>query len=218
MSQENPVSIGRLVLIPALITLGVTVLRLTGELLHWSKFLFSPEPGGGAAPVGIAWLPLIFGVYFALKLVRAGAGPITLAKAFGFTALGLLVMVAGGYLFATSQFSGGKLAAACVLIALSAVTPLLGWPSLCKTMLAYAYAARVPVLVVMFFALRGKWGTHYDGPPPNLPEMGFFTQFFLIGVVPQLIGWVAFTVIVGMLAGAITATVARRGGSVTATS
>ena len=218
MSQDNPVSIGRLVLVSGMITLGVTVLRLVGELQHWSKVWFNPEPGGGFAPIGIVWLPVVFGIYFALKLAGAGAGPTSLGKAFGFTALGLLLNVAGVFLFATAQFSGAKFAAACVLMALSAVTPLLGWPSLGKTLLAYAYAARIPVVAIMYFALRDSWGTHYDGAPPNLPEMGFFSKFLLIGVLPHLIGWIAFTVIVGSLAGAITATVARRGGRVAATS
>jgi hypothetical protein len=214
MSQENPVSIGRLILVPALITLGVTILRLVGELLHWSKLLFNPEAGGGFAPIGIWWLPIIFGIYFALKLAGAGAGPASLGKAFGFTALGLLVMVGGGFLFGTSQFSGPKAIAGLVLIAASAVVPVIGWSNLGKTLLAYAYAARIPVVIIMFFAIRDSWGTHYDGAPPNFPEMGFLPTFFLIGFLPQMIIWIAFTVIVGSLFGTITAAVTRRGRSV----
>jgi len=214
MSQENPVSIGRLILVPALITLGVTILRLVGELLHWSKLLFNPEAGGGFAPIGIWWLPIIFGIYFALKLTNVGAGPASLGKAFGFTALGLLVMVGGGFLFGTSQFSGPKAIAGLVLIAASAVVPVIGWSNLGKTLLAYAYAARIPVVIIMFFAIRDSWGTHYDGAPPNFPEMGFLPTFFLIGFLPQMIIWIAFTVIVGSLFGTITAAVTRRGRSV----
>lgn len=26
------------------------------------------------------------------------------------------------------------------------------------------------VSTVMFFAIRGNWGTHYDGPPPGFPS------------------------------------------------
>ena len=37
----------RLILVPAIITLVVTLLRLTGELRGWSPRLFSPEAGGG---------------------------------------------------------------------------------------------------------------------------------------------------------------------------
>ena len=214
MSQENPVSVGKLILIPAVITLGVTILRLVGELQNWPSPLFSREPGGGGAIVGISWLPIIFGIYFALKLAGAGAGPASLGKAFGFTVLGLLLMVGGGFLAASSLTGGPKLAAAFVLIAVAAVVPLLGWPSLAKTLLAYGYAARIPVLIIMFFALRGGWGTHYDGLPPNLPKGGFMATFFMVGVLPQMIIWIAFTVIVGMLVGSITAAIGRHGKTV----
>ncbi len=47
--MTNDVSIKKLILVPALITLAVTLLRLTGELMHWSKALFNPAAGGGGA-------------------------------------------------------------------------------------------------------------------------------------------------------------------------
>ena len=47
-------------------------LRLVGELQHWSSTLFNRAGGGGGAIVGISWLPLLFGIYFALRLVKAG--------------------------------------------------------------------------------------------------------------------------------------------------
>ena len=214
MSQENPISIGKLILIPALITLGVTILRLVGELQNWPPPLFSRAAGGGFAIIGIVWLPVVFGIYFALKLTGAGAGPSSFGKAFGFTGLGLVLIVGGLYLFGTSQFSGAKLAAGCVLIAAAALAPILGWPTLTKTLLAYGYAARIPVAIIMYFALAGNWGTHYDGLPPNLPEMSFWTKYVVIGLIPQLIAWIAFTVIVGMLVGSITAAIAGRGKTV----
>src|SRR5574340_716424 len=65
----------RLVAIPAAIPLAVTLLRLTGELLHWSRTLFNPSAGGGGALVGIAWLAPLFGLYFGIVTARAGLGP-----------------------------------------------------------------------------------------------------------------------------------------------
>ena len=208
------VSTARLVLIPGVITLAVTILRLVGELQHWPTVLFNPAPGGGGAIVGISWLPIIFGPYFALKLAGAGEGPGSVGKAIGMTLLGLLVLVGGGFLVATSQFqSMGKAAGGFLLMAAAAVIPLSGWPSLTKTLLAYAYAARFPVAILMIFALRGNWGTHYDAPPPNFPEMGFLPKYFLIAFLPQLVLWIAFTVIVGSLFGAVTVAIAHRGKS-----
>ncbi len=88
----------QLILVPALITLAITILRVVGELQHWSRVLFNPSAGGGGALVGIAWLPLIFGPYFALKLVRASEGPTRTGRAVGYALLGVLGFVAGGAL------------------------------------------------------------------------------------------------------------------------
>ncbi len=44
-SLDTPRSILRLIWIPAIISLGVTLLRLTGELRHWSERWFSRETG-----------------------------------------------------------------------------------------------------------------------------------------------------------------------------
>ena len=48
-------SIRRLIMVPAVITLAVTLLRLVGELQHWSPRFFSREAGGAFALVGIVW-------------------------------------------------------------------------------------------------------------------------------------------------------------------
>ncbi|MBZ5516528.1 MAG: hypothetical protein LAN62_17105 [Acidobacteriia bacterium] len=212
MPQENSVCISRMILIPALITLGVTILRLVGELLHWPTVLFNPAAGGGGAIVGISWLPIIFGIYFALKLAGAGEGPSSLGKAIGFTLLGLVVMAGGMTLMGLSRFeSVPLLLGALILIGASVVIPLKGWPSLTKALIAYGYLARIPVAVIMFFALRGHWGTHYDAPPPGLPEMGFWAKYLGIAIFPQLVGWIGFTVIVGLLFGIVATAIARRG-------
>jgi hypothetical protein len=58
----------QLVKVPALITLGVTFLRLAGEFMDLPAFLASKEAGGSGAIIGIVWLAPIFGVYFAQKL------------------------------------------------------------------------------------------------------------------------------------------------------
>ena len=97
--NSNPrISVTQLIFIPSVITLGVTLLRLVGELQNWPAVLFSREPGGGGSIIGITWLALIFGVYFALKLARAGETPRSAGRVIGFALLGLLVTAGGGYL------------------------------------------------------------------------------------------------------------------------
>ncbi len=73
MSQET--SPGKLILVPAVITLAITLLRLVGELQGWSPGLFSRAAGGGGALVGISWLVPIFGAWFGWKLAKAGGAP-----------------------------------------------------------------------------------------------------------------------------------------------
>jgi hypothetical protein len=71
MGQQNGPDYGKLILIPALITLGITLLRLGGEFMNLPAWLASREAGGGGALLGISWLPPFFGVYFAYKLTGA---------------------------------------------------------------------------------------------------------------------------------------------------
>jgi hypothetical protein len=204
----------QLITIPALITLAITILRLVGERQGWSKVWFNPDAGGGLAPIGIVWLVPIFGVYFAMKLASAGEGPISAGRAALFAFLGIVVSVIG---FAASvAVSRPGLPLAQLVAGTAAIIAIViqrkAWPALFKTLLAYGYAARIPVTIIMFFAIRGNWGTHYDGPPPGFPaDISWFPKFILIGVIPQLVMWIAFTVIFGTLCGAAAVAIARRG-------
>jgi hypothetical protein len=209
-SSSSSLSISRLIMVPALITLGVTILRLVGEVQHWSPRLFNPAPGGGGALVGIAWLPLIFGPYFAFKLLAAGEGPSSKGSAIGYALLGLVVLVAAVFISIKAGFGAPLiLAVALVLMAGAVALQFRPWPALARALVGYAYAARVPVAIIMFFAIRGNWGTHYDGAPPNFPEMSFWPKYLLIALVPQFIFWVAFTVVIGALVGTLAATLQR---------
>ena len=190
MEERESISVTSLITIPALITLGITILRLVGELEHWPKPWFSTAAGGGGAIIGISWLPIVFGPYFALKLAGAGDRPSSLGKAAGFSLLGLVVLVLGGVLAFSTVSHPSILTAVGFLVMLGAAfIPGIGWRSLGNTLLAYAFAARIPVLIVMFFAMRGNggqgWGTHYDAPPPNFPPQPFAAKFFNIGVLPR---------------------------------
>ena len=215
MSTNSPTSIAKLILIPSLITLAITGLRLVGELQNWNPTLFSREAGGGGSLIGISWLPPIFGVYFAGRLLRHGEGPETSGwRVLLFALLGFALMIGGGFL----AFSAGprldapaRLIAGLLVIAAAAAIQALPWRKLFKVLLAYAFAARVPVAVLMFFAIKGNWGTHYDVAPPDFPEMDWFTRYLLIGFIPQMVIWIAFTVLTGALAAGITAAIRQRG-------
>jgi hypothetical protein len=216
MEETKSISITSLITIPALITLGITILRLVGELAHWPKFLFSTAAGGGGAIIGISWLPIIFGPYFALKLARAGDGPSRVGKAMEFAFLGLVVFVQAA-LWAESTISHpSNLTIVAFLVMLEAAfIPAIGWRALRTALLAYAFAARIPVLIVMFFAMRGNggqgWGTHYDAVPPMFAQGPFATKFLYLAILPQMTGWIGWTVVVGSILGVIVVAIAGRG-------
>jgi len=211
-TSEGRVSIGKLILIPALITLAITAIRLVGELQHWNPTLFNPAAGGGGALVGITWLVPIFGIYFAVRLCGAGAGPERVGRVFLFVLLAIIIMVAGIAIVSVMKLQPAVVGAVGAVSALVSILIMAKpWPPLFKTLLAYGYAARIPVAILMLFAIHGKWGTHYDAAPPGeLSEMSWLAEWLRYGAIPQLIGWIAFTIIVGSLFGAITAALMKR--------
>ncbi len=203
-------SIVQLILVPALITLAVTILRVEGELHHWGSPWFTSSAGGGGAIVGISWLPIIFGPYFALKLAASGEGTSSYAKAFGMTFGGLVVMVLGGFVLIKSGNSAVLAILGFVLTLVAAFVARVGWRPLGSTLIAYAFAARIPVLIVMYFALSGRWGTHYDAVETRFATAPLSTKFFYEAFLPQMFVWIGFTVVVGSLFGEIVAAIFAR--------
>jgi hypothetical protein len=154
MEQQNKPDYGKLILIPAVITLCITLLRLAAELMNLPSWLANRQAGGVGALIGISWLPPIFGIYFARKLMG----------------------------------TPGKL-----------------WRKLLKTLFLYGLAARIPVILIMGFAIFGNWGTHYDAfPPGSLAAASPAMKFLKGGVAIQLIWWVIiWTIGSGMVTGLI---------------
>jgi hypothetical protein len=210
-SSGNRVSIMQLILIPSVISLAITLVRLIGELQNWPSALFNREPGGAGSIIGITWLAPIFGIYFALKLTGAGEGPADRWRAVRMAIFGLVLMF-GGLVAIFPKFSfPGKEAVALLLIVAAIACQYAAWPKLFKTLLAYAYAARIPVAILMYFAIRGNWGTHYDLVRPDFPvSESFWPRYFQIAFLPQMLLWIAFTIITGSLCGSIATAIAHR--------
>jgi len=212
-ASESSVDIPRLILIPAIITLAITLLRLGGELAHWSTLFFGSAKGGGLAIVGISWLPFIFGPYFAVKLARSGHGPTGLLKSIVFPLLGFIIVFIAVIVGFLPKFDyPGKEWVGYLLIALGAAVVALGWPALFRVLVAYGYAARIPLLILMYLAIRRRWPTHYAVLPSMYAGVSRSQAYLHVVVLPQMIFWVAATVLVGSLTGAVAAAcMARRG-------
>jgi hypothetical protein len=194
-----------LVLWPALLTLGVTLLRLVGELRGWSPQYYSRLPGGGLAVVGISWLPPLVGAYFGFRLARAGVPSLSPVRAALWPAVALAAGLGLGYGLErvlkpswTANFALWAIVAVAVVVA-----AFVAWPALGRVLLAYAYAARIPVAIVAAVAVWKSWGTHYDVPPPGFPAMPQLGRWLWTGLLPQMTIWIAWTVATGALFGAL---------------
>jgi hypothetical protein len=203
---SSGISTLRLVLWPALVTLAVTLLRLVGELQQWSPRLFSREPGGRLALVGIIWLVPIFGVYFAGRLWRAGQGPRSVPRALGIAILAFAVNIAlAAAALMAVKGPVGQLALFLVTswVAIAVARP--AWPALWRVLLVYAVSARLPVLLIMLASIFGGLDTHYAKPRPDFPEMGPWGVFFWTALLPQGSIWFFLTIVGGLIFGAVAA-------------
>ena len=208
----------RMALPPALIALAVTLLRLAGELGGWPEAWFSRATSGlvptGADSwlVGITWLALPFGAWLGWRLVRSRSIPAAPGRAVLVAVSSVVALYAGTRLVPLLQlgFPGFLLAIWTVGI-LAAIAAWLAWPPLARVLLAYGLLSRAPVALVMLLAMHGRWGTHYDyADVPRIQELPFWHAYFAFAFVPQLVFWVAFTIVVGMLGGTPVAALARR--------
>ncbi len=215
-TSGSDLNVKQLIMVPALIALAVTIVRLVGEVSGGPSILFNRAAGGGVALVGIVWLIPIFGIYFGVKLVRGGFAPESAGKVIGFALLGLLaavviVLTLTGDPNVNVSFAGAILQqlvwAVASLVAVLILRKV--WPAFFRIMLCYAFASRIPVLIVMFIAMLGNWGTHYELGNSSFPEMGFLTKFIMIAVLPQMTLWIMVTMVFGTLFGGIAAAVVR---------
>ena len=176
-SGARALSTARLLLVPALITLALTQLRLTGDLLRISGF----------GPYEIAWLVPIFGAYFAICLAKSEETAPVPARLLKSSILPLALFGAGLLLFHPT--SGGMAVVSLIAIVLIRSA----WPRLGNLLLGYALAALLPVIITMLGATLNGWETIYDVSPYSV----------LAGLLPQLTVWIGFTVVVGSLAGGL---------------
>jgi len=198
----------RIVVVPSLIAIAVTLVRLTGELEHWPRPLVNPDVCGKAI-LGITWLVPVFSVYFAMKLWRSRP-PRRLNVAIVLAVAGLLLKLIGTYVM---ERQGPYLPRISLNFAMSfagLLLQFLAWPELSKILLAYGYLSRIPVAIVQFLAMRGAWGTHYDALDPSFPRIGFWPTYLRVAFVPNIFFMEAYTVIVGVLIGCVACALLRR--------
>ena len=153
----------------------------------------------------------MFGIYFALKLADAGLGPVSVGQGPGRERRGLRAEHRAGVRDLRALFPSpvAQLGVFVLTSWLAILVARTGWPALWKVLLAYAFAARLPVLVIMFLSIFGGWDTHYTKPRPDFPAMGPWGIFFWTALLPQLSVWIYLTVVGGGLFGAFAVWIGR---------
>ena len=214
-----------IVVVPAILTLIVCIVRLVGELQNWNPDLFGTEAGGTTAEekptlFGIAMLVPIFGLWFGLRLRRQTGQPTSLARAWLVPLVGIGIVVGAAYALVMADMiviptkeQPGEPAGLEYLLGLAGVVVLamfLAWPRLATTLLLYGLLARIPVVVITVIAINAgdEWNTHY-----TKLAAGFVVaedEKLLALLTPQLTMWIAFTIFVGGLFGALGATLTRQ--------
>ncbi len=200
----------RAVLVAGIITLALTAVRLYGELEGWDPEFFNREAGGGMALVGIAWLVPIFGLWFGARLARNGRGPARTGRAIAMPLIGFALVVG---VFAL-QFNVLKLegqAASMLLFVTGPVCALFGvfaWPALAGTNFGYGLLARLPIVVITYWAISRGWDVHHVKTRPD-STIAEADKAFVLSMA-QMTLWIPFTILVGGFFGGIAAALTRK--------
>ena len=222
MSKSRP-SILSLVMVPAILTLVITVVRVIGELNHWDKTWFGEaKAGGDGALLGISWLMFIFGFWFGLRLQRSGAGVAnpgkTLLKAvlaIAVPAATILICIKLGVIwFPTPETPGEPLGMAYLMgaLGLGALLAFIAWPRVALVLFVYSLLARIPVVVVTWLAVEYNWDTHHTKVPAEF-TMPADTDKLSFLMTPQLTLWPIATIVFGTGCAALAARMFSKGKS-----
>ena len=202
---------------PAIVTLVVSLVRLIGELLELPPALFSREPGGGGALVGITWLVLVFGFYFGWRLARTDGAPSVPGRSMLTIFVGLvgalvLFFVLMGIPEEDQEIDLTKLWVFMAGAWVCSLATLSTWPALFRALFVYGLAAWIPVVILTLLAVLFGWETHHIGLAAGAAPMEGMALAFAASF-PQIGFWIPFTVLVGGLCGGLGALLRRRKGS-----
>lgn len=221
MDSKAP-SILKMVLIPAIITLAVTILRLVGELQGWNPEMFSVDPPGTDSKpgwVGISYLVPIFGCWFGLRLRQKTGQPANIGKAALTFVIGAAIMI-GGFLLCMSlelislpnKENPGQptgLMYSLSLVGISALVMIAAWPRLAMTLIAYALLARIPIVIITYIAIDKGWNTHHVKLPEGTVLLDEAERFTYLAM-PQMTFWIVFTMLIGGLLGCLGAKLGKK--------
>lgn len=181
--------------------------RFLGQVQGW----IPTTSGGGLHPLGVSWLPFVFGPVFAARLAREGSAPRwRRARLLGVAGLVAIVVVvmwkfapiadlpkdAPGLQEATNS---ALLAAFAATLTVTALHCALWW-RLVFAIVCYAVPVRLVVLALTAVAKQMEYDTHYTKFGPAGNEFDLYTTV-TTAAVAQLGFWVPFAVVCGFASG-----------------
>jgi hypothetical protein len=206
MTQPNSMPWKALV-IAVLISIAVAALRFLGQVQGW----ITTSSGGGLHPVGVVWLPFLFGPVFAARLARSGSAP-RMRRSSAIGVVGLLLIV-GVVIWqfapiadlpgsdpaakeATNKALFASFVATLVVFAVHAAS----WWKLALTMICYAVPVRLAVIALTAIAKQMDYDTHYTKFGPSGEQFDLATTLTTASIA-QLGFWVPFAVVCGFATG-----------------
>lgn len=209
--MTNALSTFRLLLWPSLLTLAISIARLTSEVQGW----LTTASGGRGLPLGITWCVFVFGAWFGRRTSVAGAAPrvakpwswalLALLATAGTVAYGFRPLVGADRSEATFALVRQAVLAAVLVAVVGGLTMFVVWPRLAGAMLLYGLGARGTVLAITWLSKHQGWDTHYTKFGPPGIERETMAETMLSAGLAQIGFWVPFTVIGGVLAGSLVA-------------
>ena len=193
--------------VSVLISVAVALARFVGQVQGW----IDTSSGGGLHPLGVSWLPFIFGPVFARRLARNGSAPRCRKTAtlgiFGLVSIVAVVIWQFAPL-ATSEADPGSVREATnialqlafvVTLAFAAIHAVVWW-RLALTLICYAVPVRLAVLAMTAVAKQQDFDTHYTKFGPA-GEQFDIARTLTTAAIAQLGFWVPFAVVCGFATG-----------------
>ncbi|MFT7536064.1 MAG: hypothetical protein ACI85K_002018 [Hyphomicrobiaceae bacterium] len=210
MTEHQP-RIVPILLVAAILTLAVTIVRVIGECNQWDSFWFSPEPGSPLNPFGIVWLVPVFGFLFGRRLSQSGGAP-RFVTGFFVPMFGFFAIMGAAFAIG-AQFEGQEMLRALTYFLYGApvlsLLALFAWPRAFVALLAYGIVARVPVMLVQYLDVQNGWQTHYGRLHPKLGVLAADDRIWLL-TLAQAGLWIPFTITLGCAFAAIGAATAGK--------
>ena len=197
-------------LLPVLVSIAIAIARFLGQVQGW----IPATSGGSLHPLGVSWLPFVFGPLFAAKLARSGSIPrARLVAVFG--VIGVISIVAltlwqfrhladappDRYATeATEEANNVAFQVIFVTTLVIAAVLCAAWWRLALALICYAVPVRLTVIILTAIAKQMECDTHYTKFGPAGEEFDLVTTLATASVA-QIGFWVPFAVVCGFATG-----------------